>query len=482
MTRENNNYYGWFKKIVNTCIVLFFLFSLISNLFVYVSIFEGVKKYLFFALILAGFLVFAYYFKDRIKGLLQYILQKLSALSFRRLLWIIVITSVAIKGIYYIFFFFDPTKYGEDITIYASIADSIVENGLESVNRSIYYLVGMGMHLSVFKRLSIPYHVGIYLVFLLGTVINYYSFSKYIGKEKAFLLIELYLLMPSTSLLTFCITHELFVYLYFSIIFVILNLFLEKEDIKDLAIYGILLTVFVSLNQTVSPMGKIWFILLFLIAVLTRMDMKKRIAVLLIILLSYSCANMLTTSLEGNKMSQNNNYEQLLIGSDLESMGRHTDGKGKRSAEAYWEARGTYLTTENFIEGQRGALIEQYKYLITHPHRLIELLANKFYVAWSGDYYSVEYAYNMGSIDTLMYYLMLGTGALIWLFAVSTALVFYKNKDTGMAVYNYKIILLGVMAVLLITEIMNKYSCYMTLFIYFIGFTMIDIKSNNRGV
>ena len=51
-----------------------------------------------------------------------------------------------------------------------------------------------------------------------------------------------------------------------------------------------------------------------------------------------------------------------------------------------------------------------------------------------------------------------------------------------MAVYNYKIILLGVMAVLLITEIMNKYSCYMTLFIYFIGFTMINIKSNNRGV
>jgi len=481
MTRENN-YYSWFKKIVNTCIVLFFLFSLISNLFVYVSIFEGIQKHLFFVLLLIAFGGFVYFFKDKLKALLEKVLSRLSSINFKKLLLIIVATSLILKVIYTIFFFFDPTEFGEDITIYASIADSIVDNGLASVNRDIYYLVGMGLHLSIFKRLMIPYHVGIYLVFLLGTVINFYSFSRYIGKEKSFLAILSYLVMPSTSLLTFCITHELFVYLYFSIIFIVLNLFLEKDSNKDLILYGILITVFVSLNQTVSPMGKIWFILLFLIAVLTKMDMKKRIAVVLIVLLSFFCSNLLTTSLEGNKMSQNNNYEQLLIGSDLESMGRHTDGKGKRSAEAYWEARGTYLTPENFIEGQKGALLEQYKYLFTHPHRLLELLANKFYVAWSGDFYSVEYAYNMGSIDGLVYYLMLGTGALIWLFVVSVSLVYYKKQDSIIGVYNYKIILLGVMAVLLITEIMNKYSCYMTLFIYFIGFSMIGLKTDSRGV
>jgi len=477
MNARENNYYIWFRNIVNACIALFFLFSLLSNLFVYASVFQGLIKYAVVLLLIGVYLLVVYRYKDLLKDLLNRAIDFLSSFSFKKLLLILIVFSVFLKVFYTIFFFFDSTKFGQDITVYANLADSIAENGLESVRKNIYYLVGMGLHLSIFKKLSIPYHVGVYLVFLLGTIVNFYSFSKHVGKEKAFLLIALYLAMPSTSMLSFCITHELFVYMYFSIIFLVLNELLISGSKKKLMLCSGLTVLFVSMCQTISPMGKIWFILLVLLAVLTVMPVQKKIAIIAIVVLSLLFSNFLTTRLEGNAASQNNNYEQLLIGSDLESMGRHTDGKGKRSAEEYWEARGQYLTTENFIEGQKGALIEQYKYLITHPLKLGELLANKFYVAWSGDYYSIEYGHNMGIISDLTFYGMLIVSAVIWLFVISVGVVYFRKKDDNICVMNYKTIILGVAAVLLITEIMNKYSCYMTLFIYFVAFARAELKS-----
>ena len=159
------------------------------------------------------------------------------------------------------------------------------------------------MHLSVFKRLGIPYHIGVYVVFLLGTIINFFSFSRFIGKEKAFLAIELYLLMPSTSLLSFCITHELFVYFYFSIIFVFLNLLAGSDEIKKSVSAAIGLTFFVCMNQTISPMGKIWFIVLFLLIALSKLSWKKKGIIALVLLLSYFGSDLLTTSLQDNHLN-----------------------------------------------------------------------------------------------------------------------------------------------------------------------------------
>ena len=474
------NYNKWFQKVIDFFIALFFICSLISNLFVYVSVFSGWIKYLLFIVMALIFMTAVYLLREPLRKLIEKILTVLSGYSFRKLLILLVISSVLLKLVS-LFFFFDSTKAGGDITIYASLADNIVEKGLSSVMDQIYYLVGMGIHLSVFRSLSVPYHLGIYLVFLLGTIINFYSFSERIGKEKSFLLIELYLLMPSTSLLTFCITHELFVYLYFSVILFLLNRFIGSADKRKILLYGVLLFTAVTLNQTVSPIGKIWYIVLVLIVVLTDLQWPKKVILVLILAVSLLCTNVLSSGLEGNTLSQSNNIEQLLIGSNLESMGRHTDGRGKQAAKAYWEARGVKLTYENLVEGEKGALIETYRYLLTHPLKLMELLANKFYVAWSGDFYSIEYGHNMGSISDLMYYMMLAAGALIWLLAVSIGVVYDDRKARDIGINNYKLILLGIMGVLLITEIMNKYSCYMTVFIFFIAFSRTDLCKGDRN-
>lgn len=476
MIEKDIFFYSWFRKTIDVCICLFFVFSMISNLFVYSSSFTGIMKYGLLAVVFIVFGLIVYFFKDKIKNLINKLLIYLQSKNKKQLLLFIIVLAVLLKILYSIFFYFDSTSFGGDITIYKNIAETIVNNGLGSAKDYIYYLVGVGLHLSVFKVLHIPYHIGVFVLFLLGTIINFYSFSKLIGKEKTFLLIVLYLLMPSTILLTFCITHELFVYFYFSMILFILNAFLRVNEQKKTIIFGILLLLFVTLNQTVSPIGKIWFIVLFLLIVLTNINSKKRIVLTIVLLLSIVGSNILSTRLEGNTASQSNNYEQLLIGSDLQSMGRHTDGKGKAAAKKYWEERGVELTYENLVEGEKGALIEQYKYLLTHPIDLIRLLANKFYTVWSGDFYSVEYAYLCNGINNITYYIMLVIGAVIWLLVTTIGVVYYKKKEENIGIYNYKLIVLGIMAVLLITEVTNKYSCYMTMFIYFVAFARSSLN------
>ena len=50
-----------------------------------------------------------------------------------------------------------------------------------------------------------------------------------------------------------------------------------------------------------------------------------------------------------------------------------------------------------------------------------------------------------------------------------------------MDVFNYKLVLLGIVAVLLIVEIANKYSCYMTAFIYLIAFARANLKEDSTN-
>ena len=475
-----SNYYKWFRIVINFCIYFFFIFALVSNLCLYASVFSGFSRYLVFFVLAILLGLFVYFFKDKVKRLLDKIFSFLNKKSEKELLIYIILIAVVLKVIAYVFFFFDSTLGGGDITIYANIAQRIVQNGFDSVKDEIYYLAGMGMHLAIFKYVGIPSHVGVFLAFLLGTIVNYYSFKDIMGKEKSFLTILFYLLMPSTSLLTFCCTHELFVYLYFSIILFVLNKFFKEKEIKKIIMFGILLWIFISLNQTVSPIGKIWYIVLVLIVLLTNTEMIKKVLLIGVLVLTFITGNLTSTGNEDNYISQLNNVEQLLIGSNVESGGHHTDGRGKDAAREYWAKQGVELTYENLLEGELGALKETYLHLFTHPGDLIKLLSNKFFTAWSGDVYSVELGHSFGGYGDIAYYAMLFISSIIYLFVMCVGVFFYKKEeDENICSLNYKMVLLGIVAVLLVVEIANKYSCYMTMFIYFIALFRTEVGKKN---
>lgn len=475
MMSQSSNYYKWFRKLVNFCIYFFFIFALISNLCLYASVFSGVMRYAVFGVLALVVISAGLLFKEKIKTYTDKLFEFISVLSNRQMLIIIIVAAIVLKAIAYAFFFFDSTLGGGDITIYASIADRIVKQGFASVSNEIYYLAGMGMHLAVFKYLGIPSHLGIFIVFLIGTVINFFSFKDVMGKDKSFMAIMCYLLMPSTSILTFCCTHELFVYLYFSIILFLLNLFVKQSETRKQILCALFIWIFISLNQTVSPIGKIWFIVIVILMLLSNLSLFKKLMLGIVLVLTVVTGTLTSTGNEDNYISQLNNVEQLLIGSNVESGGHHTDGRGKEAALKYWNDRGVELTYENLLEGEKGALKETYIYLFTHPLELVKLLSNKFFTAWSGDVYSIELGHAFGGFTDIPYYIMLIVSSLIYLAVMSVAVFLYrKEEDEQMSSLNYKLILLGIVAVLLVVEIANKYSCYMTIFIFFIAFFRSD--------
>ena len=159
-----------FKKIINVFIELFFFFSIISTIYVFTYPFDGYFKIIAFVSLFVGYLLFVYLFKYKIRKLLKSLLNKISKLSIKHMLLIIALTMLILKIIFTVFFYFDPANGDGDITIYANIADHIVSGNSDSAE--ISHLLGIGYHLALLKLLNIPYHIGIFVVFFLGTIMT----------------------------------------------------------------------------------------------------------------------------------------------------------------------------------------------------------------------------------------------------------------------------------------------------------------------
>ena len=77
-----------------------------------------------------------------------------------------------------------------------------------------------------------------------------------------------------------------------------------------------------------------------------------------------------------------------------------------------------------------------------------------------------------------MYYLFLGFNELIYLFIVKVGLVYKKKREDDIYISNYKLELLGVIALTMFCIVVNKYSVYVTMFIYLISFYRAGINEN----
>lgn len=471
----NYSYNSVFKKIINIFIELFFVFSIISTVYVFTYPFSDNLKYVAFAVLFILYLLFIYFFKDRIKQLIEKLLNSISKLSIRKMLLIISLTTLILKIIFTIFFYFDPAHGDGDITIYANIADKIVSGNTDE--SEISHLMGIGYHLALFKYLNIPYHIGIFIVFFLGTITNFFSFKDIVGKDKTFLLIMIYILMPSTVLLTFCPTHELFVYLYVSLFILLFNKLCKQSDKSKIALLSIALFMVVALTNFVSPIGKILYIIIILACILSNIELFKKALIVLVIVLSVITSSVITKAMNLNEtVTDINTYYILVRGSSVESRGEHVDKYTSKKVYEYLDKHGWKFSSENELIVIKEILIDQYIYLLTHPVDLIKLLIHKYYVIWSGDHYSVEIAHYYHAFNSTVYYIFLAISAIMYLFVLTCAVAYYRYKDDDISISNIKLFLLGVVGVLLVSLVLNKYSVYATIFIYLISFYRADFE------
>ena len=462
----DNKYCDWFMKLIRILVDIFFMFIPLVTLYVFTSVFQGIVKYILFGFLIVAYLLVIYFAKDKIRSFLKGMLEYLERCSDKKMLLILVVMMIVLRVIYTIFFNYDATSINGDIVIYNDIADQIIATGTIRSD-AISHLFAVAIHFVPFKLLHIPIEYGMFVPFFLGTVFNFFSFKEIIGKEKTFLLFIIYLLMPSSILYSFCPTHEVFFYFYLSASLYFINKLLKSTDTAKIVTNAILCVLFIILAVFINPVGYIIYVILLLIILLSRKDLKTKGVVFAVLLLAVLGSRCLDKFLEVNEYrTATNTYTILIHGSNPYSLGEQVDGYPHDQTCFYLADHGLEYNHENYLIGMRAVLLGQYKYLLTHPLTLVQLIVHKYYLLWSGNHYPIEMAHVFGDMPNVVYYLLLIASTLIYLFMITVRNVYKTKKEDDIFISTYKLVLLGVFAVTMLSVVLNKYAVYMTPYLY----------------
>ena len=467
-------YYKWFQKVMSVFLDIFFVVAPLASLYVFTSVFSGVFKYALYGLLILDYCTVIYFLRDKIKNLLKELLNRIDQLDEKKMMMIIGITFVVLKILFTVFFYFDPTQ-GGDIKIYNDIADHILETG-DIHSDAISHLYGIALHLVLFKLIKMPIHIGLFIAIFIGTIFNFLSFKKIIGKNKAFLVTMIYIVMPSTVLFTFCPTHEIFVYFYISLYFYFFNRFIGTKSFKESSFYVLPIIVLMTMTCFVNPGGYLLYVIIILAILLSSLPLNKKIVIGICLLASILMSNGIFKYLNVNEYSTTiNTYTILLHGSNPDALGEQVDGYPLKLMRKWIHENTLDFSQEGFVEAAKHVLIKNYVFLLTHPLSLIKLIVHKVYILWSGVFYPIEMARHYDGLPSLLYYLFLIFNTFLYLFVLSVGLVFNKRKDDKMDISNYKLELLGVIALTLLCIVLNKYSVYVTIFLYLVAFYRAEI-------
>ena len=476
------SYYEWFKKIMSIIMDCFFYAAPLASLYVFTSFLNGIIRYLVFILGMAVYFLIIYFFRSGIKKLIKRIVEVLKSTDEKKLFLIILFTLLLMKVVFSLLFNYDATSEG-DVKIYNDIADTIIQTG-DIHSDAISHLYGVALHFVIFKLLGIPLHVGVFAIFLIGTMVNYISFTKIIGKEKAFLAIMLYSLMPSSSLISFCPTHEIFAYMYISIFFFLFNSMIAEVSIKKIVIYVIGIVFCAALASFVNPGGYILSIIMILSILLSNIPSKKKIIIAACLILSLLLSKEITSFLNVNEdITTINTYTILIHGTNPESLGEQVDGYPLAKMREYIKQFDDmhFHNNKDYITAAKVVFTRQCLYLLKHPLTLLRLIIHKFYILWSGVHYPIEFANHYNALQGILYYLFLGVNTLIYLFVFTVGNVYRdKNMEDEIFISNYKLELLGVIALTMMCIVANKYSIYVTAFIYLVSFYRMNLRGEHE--
>ncbi len=470
-------YKKWFQTVITAVLCAFFVAAPLSSLYVFTSFLSGPIRIAAYIAVILAYGLIIYFFKDRIRLVICKILSVFSRLNDREMLIIITLTAIVMKALFTFLFGFDATDDG-DVKIYNDIADQILSTG-NIHTYAISHLYGVALHLLVFKLFGLPLHIGMFAVIYIGTIFNYFSFKKIIGKEKAFLIVMLFLLMPSTSMMSQCITHEIFVYMYVSAFLFFYNRFIEEERKPNMIFQFFMIIFNTILTCFVNPGGYIIYIIMILTVLLSNTEKKKKIMILAALLLSVCGSNFISDFLNIYKYRTTmNTYTILIHGSNPWSLGEQVDGYPLDQMRKYIYENTLDFSHDGFVDAAKNVLFGQYKYLIMHPVTFIRLIIHKTYILWSGVHYPIELGHFYDSIRGPVYYLLLAVNTVMYLFVVSVGLAFYKKKEDRFDITNYKLEFLGVFGLTMFCIVANKYSLYVTLFLYLIAFYRAELLND----
>lgn len=418
----------------------------------------------------------------RIQKWCSLIFDQLSKLSLRKMVFILFLIIVVERlGVLILFEF--PTFVFNDTALYVEIAEMISSTGTVNIALSYPHLLFMGLFLSAFNFMHIPYIVGMFCLFLVGCILYFLAFTKILGKERSFLVLVGYLLMPSSIMWTFSITHEMFYFFFVSIIFYFVFDMMVNRKLIWWKI--VILVALLEMSQLINPISLILMISCGIYSLIVIKKPIRKFLVILAIVAVIPLSTMLSQAASvhylGYELKSAPFSSNLLVGASYESQGRYNQ-EILDQVHAQIESRGLENNVENYQKVSTELLVNEYKYLLSNPSKLLGLWATKFYIVWSGDHYSLEMLMNYNAVFRMnpafthgLILLMLGISACIYLLFIFLGITSVRSKSKDSNAINFtKCLLLGMMATFLIIEVMNKYSVHATILLYMIAISKIN--------
>ena len=460
------NFNKYFKAIIDALFNVFLVLVLLSALYVCCYLLEGKTKLIVFSLLVIITVILLVFEKKKIQIIQELIIDSFSKLSDKKLLLIIVLSMIVLKLFYTIFFYFDPTVTTDIISKYVGYAENFVNNGTLKITIGDNYYF-LALLLSIFPRFNIPYHIGMFIILLVSMVINFFSFKDIIGKEKAFIGIMLYVLMPSTMLLTFCPTVEVYQILFTSLFIFLLLKTINKRNI----IYSLLLSIVCFVTCKLNYVGYIMIFILLISVIMMNCNHKSKLGIVIALVLSLTLSNLFQYSTSYEWRNTERAYISLIRGTNYKIDGRFSEECPKDMEHLYIHKN---VEIKQKIQEllYEVELKDNIKELVQNPKTLFEFIVYKFYIFFSGNHYSIEMLDNINNISNISFYVTLGINEILYILAIVFGIssIFKKEKEDLSVI---KLLLLLVIFVLLITETSNRYSLFITPSLYLLCMSKI---------
>ena len=425
---------------------------------------------------------FAIIKRKQIIRIITSFLNRIDDISYKKLLFFIALLSLLTKALAVFVFQINSIDDHSDINVYVTTSKELSENMLAETYAdycmTFSHMFWFAMFLSpitkIFGISQIAYSLFFVLVNTIVCVLLFDLFAFVFNKQKSFIAVMLYILLPSQILLPQYITHE-----NASLFFLTISLWLYFKQYRGasgkakMIVFFALSIVALSHCNAINSLGIVAFIALFIIFFIETVREKTKKAVLkmlakgisltLVFLLGTLMMNSFQASHSKLNYEPNNNKMlwTLYVGSNYESQGEWFDDKK-------WDDYPSGYTLNQINDYRKGLISEHYAELFHNPVKLIDLVKNKMVNMWGTFGYSTGYTNETIPNTTIggFYNKILFKPLSFIDYGVLLILAFlgcykewkYRKRKKDLLFVFGELFLLGSTLLLLITECRNKYT------------------------
>lgn len=494
--RENKDMMYKTSKFIDRIIIVFFgllsLFIFVSKIFELIEVMPGLKyKIVSILILLFVFLIFFYEYK-RISCFGRRILKQINALTVKKMVIILILLSFGLRTLCMYVFQIDSSNH-PDMEMYWSYVQQISSNGVitEHVGYAVkfpYTVVYATMFLPVAKLLGsnniLIMNLYLNVLFTVTTVLMFDLINYYSNKNRAFISMMIWTLLPTGMTETLLLAHENgFVFFHSLAIWIFFRLLPICKNNAQKVLCVLLTGITISYAALFNKFGLVSicaFVLILIIRFLRhpkslKFFVKIGLSILLIVSCYFVSSSYINSYIKAVVPNQSEHQQEdevfmgwpLYVGLNYESRGGRTQEDADR-----WEEN-----VENKKEYQLTLLRERINEYIQNPIRILIHLKNKMQVVWGQDFNPIGYGMGGGVNNFILtwhggiiYSLYMRVCIIIGIF-LSFILMFSLRKNKVIEDSDYikymKMFMIGVTLILMFTEVMPKYSSHM-LFVFLI--------------